>query len=156
MGQRENKVEKYLDSEFKALGGLTRKWTSPGQDGVPDRICIVNGDVYLVEVKTVDGKIAPVQMREQLRLSLAGATVRTVYGNEGVDELIEEVKGLEFMKGEGLQPEELRGKYRPTAKEVKHLRDITGNCLHACKSVLIRTNGNVGDSVNILRKEFSL
>jgi hypothetical protein len=109
MGQRENKVEKYLDSEFKKLNGITRKWVSPGRDGVPDRICIVDGDVYLVEVKTADGNISPVQMREQLNLSLAGATVRTVYGKPGVDELIKEVKGLEFMKGEGLKPEELRG-----------------------------------------------
>lgn len=92
MGVRENKVEKYLDSEFKSLGGITRKWTSPGRDGVPDRICIVDGRFYLVEVKCVDGQLSSAQRREQLRLSFAGATVRTVHGKEGVDELMREVR----------------------------------------------------------------
>ena len=155
MGQRENKVEKYLDSEFKKLNGITRKWTSPGRDGVPDRICIVDGDVYLVEVKTVDGKISPVQMREQLNLSLAGATVRTVYGKQGVDELMKEVKGLEFMKGDGLKPEELKG-YVPAVEDVKHLRKITGNGLHVCKKVLTNTIGNIDEAVEILRRDYSI
>ncbi len=38
MGVIENKVEKYLDDGVKQLGGITRKWGSPGVDGVPDRI----------------------------------------------------------------------------------------------------------------------
>lgn len=92
MGVRENKVEKYLDTEFKKIGGLTRKWTSPGRDGVPDRICIVDGRFYLVEIKTVDGQLSSAQRREQLRLSFVGATVRTVHGKEGVDELMREVR----------------------------------------------------------------
>lgn len=84
MGIRENKVEKYLDSEVKKLGGITRKWVSPGRDGVPDRIVILSGVVF-VEVKTLEGKLTPVQEREHQRLKDAGAIVFTVYGNEGVD-----------------------------------------------------------------------
>ena len=92
MGVRENKVEKYLDKEVKKLGGLTRKWVSPGRDGVPDRICILNGSVMFVEVKTVDGKLSPTQEREQQRLRDAGAAVFTVYGEEGVDEWVQSIK----------------------------------------------------------------
>lgn len=88
MGTRENKVEKYLDSEVKKLGGLTRKWVSPGRDGVPDRIVVVCGEVWFVEVKTSDGKLTPIQKREHDRLSEAGALVHTVYGESGVDEFI--------------------------------------------------------------------
>ena len=51
MGVRENKVEKYLDAEVNRLGGITRKWVSPGRDGVPDRIIILNGHICFVEVK---------------------------------------------------------------------------------------------------------
>ena len=99
MGVRENKVEKYLDSQVKELGGLTRKWVSPGRDGVPDRICIIDGHVYFVEVKTVDNKCSPVQIREQLRLSLAGAVVHTVHGEQGVDALIDDIeKSLRLCK----------------------------------------------------------
>ena len=86
MGVRENKVEKYLDDEVKKLGGITRKWVSPGRDGVPDRIVIVAGVVTFVEVKTTgDGKLSTVQEREHRRLRDSGARVTTVHGHAGVD-----------------------------------------------------------------------
>ncbi len=90
MGTRENRVERYLDSEVVKLGGLTRKWISPGRDGVPDRIVIINGVVWFVEVKTIDGKQSEVQKREHQRLRYCGANVATVYGNIGVDMFIRE------------------------------------------------------------------
>lgn len=92
MGARENKVEKYLDEEIKRLGGLTRKWVSPGRAGVPDRIVIVRGNVWFVEVKTEDGELETVQEREHKRLEAVGAEVRTVYGHRDVREFIEEVR----------------------------------------------------------------
>lgn len=104
VGIRENKVEKYLDKEVTKLGGITRKWVSPGRDGVPDRIVIDTitvsemikklqaldpsapfADIHLVEVKTDDGKLTPVQEREHGRLREAGARVHTVYGQPSVD-----------------------------------------------------------------------
>ena len=88
MGVRENKVEKYLDKEVTKLGGLTRKWVSPGRDGVPDRIVIIRGDVWFIEVKTQDGKLSVRQEREHTSLKEAGAQVHTVYGEPGVDEFI--------------------------------------------------------------------
>jgi hypothetical protein len=91
MGTRENKVEKYLDSEVKKLGGLTRKWVSPGRDGVPDRIVIIYGDVYFVEVKTDDGMLTVRQQREHDQLEEAGALVFVVFGNEGVDQFIRNI-----------------------------------------------------------------
>lgn len=94
MGVRENKVEKYLDSEVTKLGGITRKWVSPGRDGVPDRVCILEGVVYFVEVKTTCGKLSVVQEREHARIEATGVSVFTVYGHEGVDTFISMVKGL--------------------------------------------------------------
>jgi hypothetical protein len=91
MGVRENKVETYLDAEVTKLGGLTRKWVSPGRDGVPDRIVIHRGKVYFVEVKTVDGVESAPQYRERVRLTEAGALVGIVYGEAGVDAWIREV-----------------------------------------------------------------
>lgn len=92
MGARENKVEKYLNAEVENLGGLTRKWVSPGRDGVPDRIVIVLGHVWFVEVKTVDGPTSSVQTREQGRLMDVGARVATVAGKVEVDDLIKHIK----------------------------------------------------------------
>lgn len=91
MGIRENKVETYLDTEVKEMGGITRKWTSPGRDGVPDRIVFVHGDLIFVEVKTVDGDLSPVQKREHVRLREHDAQVVTVYGMAGVDALLTDV-----------------------------------------------------------------
>lgn len=87
MGTRENKVEKYLDEQVTKLGGITRKWVSPGRDGVMDRICFLNPE-WFVEVKTIDGVREPHQKREAMRLIACGARVAVVYGNEGVDKFI--------------------------------------------------------------------
>lgn len=92
MGVRENKVERYLDAEIQKLGGITRKWVSPGRDGVPDRLVILNGWVIGVEVKTTDGKLSEAQMREHVRLRVAGMQTVTVHGERGVDDLVETLK----------------------------------------------------------------
>lgn len=91
MGVRENKVERYLHERVTAIGGTSRKWTSPGMRGVPDRVVILPWGIWLVEVKTTDGKLSSDQVREHQRLTDAGARVRTVYGHPGVDQLIEEL-----------------------------------------------------------------
>lgn len=95
MGARENKVEKYLKDEVKKIGGLARKWKSPGVDGVPDQLVRlhrwVNGMICMVEVKTIDGTRSPAQIREHARLVEAGCWVETVYGHEGVDQLIRKI-----------------------------------------------------------------
>jgi len=89
MGTRENKVESYLDQRVRELGGITRKWVSPGVDGVPDRIIIISGEVIFVEIKTVDGRLSKAQEREHNRLTRHGAKVRTIYGCDHVDTLID-------------------------------------------------------------------
>ena len=91
MGVRENKVEKHLDDGVKQLGGITRKWVSPGVDGVPDRIVFI-GEVFFCEVKTVDGGYEAGQLREHDRLRDHGAIVCTVWGETGVNQLIEELR----------------------------------------------------------------
>lgn len=91
MAVRENKVEKYLDKCVKDLGGITRKWVSPGRDGVPDRIVFLYRKIFFVEVKTVSGKLSTTQQREHSRLIDQGAKVFTVYGEDGVDELLKQV-----------------------------------------------------------------
>lgn len=91
MGVRENKIEMYLDKKIQGIGGITRKWVSPGRDGVPDRIVIFKGNVFFVEVKTYDGKLSNVQKREHERLKSNGAMVYTL---KGVLEVKDFVEGL--------------------------------------------------------------
>ena len=95
MGIRENKVETYLRQQVKLLKGDTRKWVSPGRDGVPDQIVFVYYSTFFVEVKTTDGRLSEAQKREHERLRALGSTVCTVWGNHGVDLLISDVKRWE-------------------------------------------------------------
>lgn len=93
MGVRENKVERYLHKQVEKLGGTTRKWVSPGYDGVPDRLVFFTGlPIFLIEVKTVDGELSEAQRREHGRLKGHGCAVYTVYGSQGVDDFIIGVK----------------------------------------------------------------
>lgn len=85
MGTREAKVENYLNDCVCKRGGLTRKWVSPNQAGVPDRIVILNGVVWFVEIKTINGRLSSRQAREHERLKKAGANVTTLFGKEDVD-----------------------------------------------------------------------
>ena len=91
MGTRENKVETYLRKQVQIVGGDTRKWVSPGRDGVPDQMVFIGRRIHLVEVKTVDGRLSEAQKREHIRLRKLGATVCTVYGNKGVDAFVNDI-----------------------------------------------------------------
>ena len=90
MGAKENQVESYLHKRVVAAGGMTYKWVSPNMVGVPDRIVIMpGGRVYFVEVKSMDGKLSPVQVRRLKELEALQAKVYVVYGTEDVDRLME-------------------------------------------------------------------
>lgn len=92
MGSRENKVERYLNTQFELRGGFTRKWTAPGHSFVPDRIGFLPGGiVWFVEVKTHDGTLSSGQQRELDRLRELGMNVEVVYGLNDVDVLMKEI-----------------------------------------------------------------
>lgn len=48
----ESKLEQSVRKYVKSLGGRAFKWISPGEVGVPDRICILpGGHVLFIELK---------------------------------------------------------------------------------------------------------
>ena len=95
MGKRENSVETYFDKQVRRLGGKSYKWVSPGCVGVTDRIAIISGKVYFVEIKTCDGTLSPMQERRIQEINNLGAFAIAIYGMYGVDEFIEKInKGL--------------------------------------------------------------
>ena len=88
---RERDVEYYLKSRVEMKGGLALKFTSPGCDGVPDRIVIFpGGDVTFVELKTEGGRLSMIQRWQQERLIRRGCKVRTIWSKAQVDEWIGE------------------------------------------------------------------
>lgn len=58
----EREVEAALVRMIARHGGRCLKWVSPGNNGVPDRICLLpGGRVLFAEVKRPGGRIAPIQ-----------------------------------------------------------------------------------------------
>lgn len=89
----EKEVEKYLVREVKKIGGVSFKFISPGNAGVPDRIVILPmGKVVFVELKTDKGKLSKLQTAQIRKISELGAEVKVLYGIEGVRKFINEIQ----------------------------------------------------------------
>lgn len=100
-GSRESQVEKRFVGLVEERNGLARKFVSPNQRGVPDRIVIwPNGDVHFVELKTRSGKLTKLQKHEQKKLTDRKCTVITVYGDSGVDDYLNAVDNLTLRTAE--------------------------------------------------------
>ena len=90
---RERDIEKWLRHQIESMGGLAFKFSSPGNDGVPDRLAVLPGGIiYFIELKTDRGRLSPIQKWQQDRLDALGAQVRTVRGMDEAEEFIEEVR----------------------------------------------------------------
>lgn len=93
---QEKGIEAGLRRKVEKHGGLCLKFTSPGHDGVPDRLIITgDGRVIFVELKQATGRLSPIQKYMIDRMRKHGADVRVAYGVKGVNELIEEIYGVQ-------------------------------------------------------------
>lgn len=90
----ERDAERLLVRGVKKLGGLCYKFTSPGNSGVPDRIVVLNGSVFFVELKKPGGKLTPLQVRQHTLLRQAGATVFTLRGVEEVKQWLTNIEAF--------------------------------------------------------------
>ena len=89
----EKEIEKFLVREVKKLGGISFKFISPGNAGVPDRIVILpSGKVIFVELKTDKGKLTKLQEVQIKKISDLGADARVLRGIEGVKKFINEIQ----------------------------------------------------------------
>ena len=64
---RESKIERKVSEYAKLEGWLCRKYTSPGNKGVPDRIFFKDGQTVMVEFKSEEGKLSAAQ-KVQIKL----------------------------------------------------------------------------------------
>lgn len=96
----EKDVEKYLVKKMKEIGGIAYKFVSPGNDGVPDRICVLPyGFIQFVEVKRPGGRVSDIQIMQFNRLQKLRQEVEVVYNYEDVDALIHTLQL--YLAGEG-------------------------------------------------------
>lgn len=92
MGRAENSVEQYLIDQSKKHGFLCYKFTSPGTDGVPDRVLIGHGLTLFVETKAPGETLRKLQESIIKNMRLHGALVYVIDTRQGVDDLIKELQ----------------------------------------------------------------
>ena len=91
--ERERDIEAWLRRRIEDLGGMFLKFTSPGNDGVPDRIAVFpDGRLVFVELKTETGKLTKVQAYVCKQLIDLKQTVCIVYGMDGAKQFLEDME----------------------------------------------------------------
>lgn len=87
----EKSVEDYLVSRVEALGGLCVKLVLLGLRGWPDRVVILRGRTFFVELKRAHkgSKLSPQQEYWERRLNGAGVVLHVPRTCEDIDTLIE-------------------------------------------------------------------
>ena len=89
---RENEIERRLAVSVKKMGGMAVKFTSPGLDGVPDRIVLLPGrKIAFVELKAPGKKPRPLQVKRMRQLKNLGFPVYVVDGIEQIGGVLDEI-----------------------------------------------------------------
>ncbi|MDT8900251.1 VRR-NUC domain-containing protein [Anaeroselena agilis] len=91
---REKQIEQKLIRTVKAVGGLALKFTSPGMDGMPDRLVILPSNrIAFVEVKAHGMKTRPLQIKRHELLRRLGCRVYILDDETQIQQLLSEIKG---------------------------------------------------------------
>ena len=91
---REKQTEQKLVSSVKKLGGVCPKFTSPGFDGMPDRIVLLpGGRMAFVEVKAMGCKPRPLQLARHGMLRRLGFQVYVLDDAAQIGGILDEIRG---------------------------------------------------------------
>lgn len=91
---REKYIEQKLVKEVKNHGGIALKFTSPGFDGMPDRLVLLpNGKLAFVEVKAQGEKPRPLQLARHRFLMRLGFNVYVLDDVKQIEKMIHEIGG---------------------------------------------------------------
>ena len=78
----------------KARGGMCPKFTSPGMDGMPDRLVLLpHGRFCFVEVKAPGEKPRPLQVHKHKQLRRLGFKVYVLDGPEQIEGILDGIEG---------------------------------------------------------------
>ena len=86
-------IENYLKSEIEKLGGKCYKINSLSTNGLPDRLCLVLGQVWFIETKRPkNGRVSKIQeiIGEELRKYTDNYAV--AWTKSDVDKLIRKIQ----------------------------------------------------------------
>ena len=89
---REKHIEKELAARTRAMGGIAPKFTSPGFDGMPDRLVLLpHCRMGFVELKAPGRKPRPLQLVRHRLPRRLGFKVYVIDGIEQIDSVLEEI-----------------------------------------------------------------
>ena len=89
---REKHIEKELAARTKAMGGIAPKFTSPGFDGMPDRLVLLpHGRMGFVELKAQGRKPRPLQLARHRLLQRLGFKVYVIDEINQIDSVLEDI-----------------------------------------------------------------
>lgn len=87
---KESYIEHRLVMEVRRLGGLCPKFTSPGMDGMPDRLILMpEGKMVFCELKAPGERPRPLQEHRHEQLRSLGFEVEIVDSPEQIEALLE-------------------------------------------------------------------
>ena len=89
---KEKAIEKKLVQAVKAAGGIAPKFTSPGFDGMPDRIVLLpGGHIGFVEVKAPNKNPRPLQLARHGLLRRLGFRVYVLDDEQQIGGILDEI-----------------------------------------------------------------
>lgn len=89
---REKEIEQQLRIEVKKHGGIALKFTSPGFDGMPDRLVLLpNGKIAFAELKAPGKKPRTLQLARHRLLRKLGFKVFVIDSKERIGGVIDEI-----------------------------------------------------------------
>lgn len=90
---REKEIEQKLVSAVKMMGGICPKFTSPGFDGMPDRLVLLPKRKFgFVEVKASGEKPRPLQIARHKLLRKLGFKVYVLDDIEQIGGILDEIR----------------------------------------------------------------
>jgi hypothetical protein len=89
---REKTIEQKLVQAVKSMGGVAPKFTSPGFDGMPDRLILLpHGKTAFIEVKSPGKKLRPLQESRHGLLRRLGFAVYVLDDERQIGGLLDEI-----------------------------------------------------------------
>ena len=88
----ERTIEQELAARTRAMGGIAPKFTSPGFDGMPDRLVLLpGGRMVFVELKAPGKKPRALQLARHRLLRRLGFKVYVIDEINQIDSVLEEI-----------------------------------------------------------------
>lgn len=89
----EREIERKLVARTKAMGGIAPKFTSPGFDGMPDRLILLpGGRMAFAELKAPGKKPRPLQEARHRLLRRLGVKVYVIDSAEQIGSVLNEIE----------------------------------------------------------------